>query len=82
MNRKNGKWRKIEELNGIVSKMNKRIKELESEIDRQEKYSRRNCTLIHWIAENREENTDQHAIDFLNDNLLKPIRSTLIDTIG
>ena len=28
MNRKNGKWRKIEELNGTVSKMNKRIKEL------------------------------------------------------
>ena len=62
--------------------MNKRIKELENEIDRQEKYSRRNCILIHWIAENKQENTDQRAIDFLNDNLLKPIRSTLINTIG
>ena len=82
MNRKKGKWRKIEELNGTVSKMNKRIKELENEIDRQEKYSRRNCILIHWIAENKQENTDQRAIDFLNDNLLKPIRSTLINTIG
>ena len=39
-----------------------RIEELESEIDRQEKYSKRNCTLIHWIAENKEENTDQQTI--------------------
>ena len=28
-----------------------------------------NRTMIHGIAENRNENTDQHAIDFINDNL-------------
>ena len=49
--------------------MNKRIEELENKIDRQEQYSRRNCILIHGIAENKEENTDQQAIDFINENL-------------
>ena len=70
MNKKEGKMKKkIEELNGIVSKMNERIEELENKIDRQEQYSKRNCILIHGIAENKEENTDQQAIDFINDNL-------------
>ena len=49
--------------------MNERIEELENKIDRQEQYSRRNCILIHGIAENKEENTDQQAIDFINENL-------------
>ena len=49
--------------------MNKRTEELESKIDHQEQYSRRNCILIHGTLENKEENTDQQAIDFINDNL-------------
>ena len=61
--------KKLEELNVTVSKMNERIEELENKIDRQEQYSRWNCILIHGIAENKEENTDQQAIDFINDNL-------------
>ena len=61
--------KKNEELNGTVSKINERTEELEKKIDRQEQYSRRNCILIHGIAENKEENTDQQAIDFINDNL-------------
>ena len=60
--------KKIEELNGTVSKMNK-INELENKIDRQEQYSRQNCVLIHGIAENKEKNTDQQAIDFINENV-------------
>ena len=59
----------IQELNGTVSKMDKRIEELENKIDRQEQYSRRNCILIHGITENKEENIDQQAIDFINENL-------------
>ena len=39
--------------------MNERFEELENKIDRQEQYSRRDCILIHEIAENKEENTDQ-----------------------
>ena len=49
--------------------MNERIEDLESKIDRQEQYSRRNCILLHGIAENKEEKKDQQAIDFINDNL-------------
>ena len=59
--------------------MNKRIEELENKIDRQEQYSRRNCILIHGIAENKEENTDQQAIDFINENLDIRIDETDID---
>ena len=69
MKKKEGKMKKIEELNGTVSKMNKRIDELENKIDRQEQYSRQNCVLIHGIAENKEKNTDQQAIDFINENV-------------
>ena len=49
--------------------MNERIEELEKKIDREEQYSRPNCISIHGIAENKEENTDQQAIDFINENL-------------
>ena len=70
MKKKEGKVKKkIEELNGTVSKMNKRIEELKNKTDCQEQYSRRNCILIHGIAENKEENTDQQARDFINENL-------------
>ena len=51
-----------------VSKMNERIGELESKIDHQKQYTRQNFILIHRIAENKEENTDQQAIDFINNN--------------
>ena len=49
--------------------MNERIEEIESKIYRQEQYSRRSFILIHRIAENKKENTDHQAIDFINDNL-------------
>ena len=59
--------------------MNKKIEEPENKIDRQEQYSRRNCILIHGIAENKEENTDQQAIDFINDSLDIKINEIDID---
>ena len=62
--------------------MNERIEELENKIDRQEQYSKRNCILIHGIAENKEENTDQQAIDFIIDNLYIKIDEINIDRIG
>ena len=49
--------------------MNKRIEELESKIDRQEQYSKQSRISIHGIAENKEKNTDQQVIDFINDNV-------------
>ena len=49
--------------------MNEIIQQLGNKIDRQEQYSRRNWILIHGIAENKKENTDQQTIDFINDSL-------------
>ena len=47
MKKEEGKMKKkIEELNGTVSKMNERIEELENKIDRKEQYSRRNYILM------------------------------------
>ena len=74
MKKKEGKIKKInkyinEEPTGTVSKMNERIEELENKIDRQEQYSRQNFILIRGITENKEGNTDQQAVDFINDNL-------------
>ena len=59
--------------------MNERIEELENKINRQEQYLRRNCILIHRIAENKEENTDQQATDFINYNLYIKIDEIDID---
>ena len=61
--------KKNDNLYGTVSRINKRIEELENKTDCQEQCSRQNCILIHGIAENKEENTDQQAIDFIKDNL-------------
>ena len=79
MKKKEGKMKKKEELNGTVSKKNERMEELENKIDCQEQYSRRNCILIHVVAENKEENTDQQTIDFINENLDIKIDETDID---
>ena len=42
-------------------------------------YWRRNCILIHEIAENKEENTNQQTIDFINENLNITINDIVID---
>ena len=42
---------------------------MEKKKKKKKKKSRRNCLLIHGIAENKEENIDQQTIDFINDNL-------------
>ena len=59
--------------------MNERIEELENKTDRQEQYFRQNCILIHGIADNKEENTGQQAIAFINENLDIKIDETDID---
>ena len=79
-NKKEGEMEKrIKKLNGTVSKIKERIEELESEIDRQEQYSRRNCILIHGIAEKKVKNTDQQEINFINDNSDIKIGKIFID---
>ena len=45
------------------------IEKLEKFQDQQEQYSRRNCLLIHGIAEEKEEITDEVIINTLNEKL-------------
>ena len=46
--------------------MAQRIDKLENLVDRQEQYSRRNCLLVHEIAETNKENTDGLVLKTLN----------------
>ena len=47
-------------------KMNEKIEKLERIVDRQEQYSRRNCLLLHGIAEDELENTDELILETSN----------------
>ena len=49
--------------------MAQRIDKLENLVDRQEQYSRRNCLLVHEIAETNKENTDGLVLKTLNEKL-------------
>ena len=49
--------------------MTKRSKVLEESIDQQEQYSHRNCLLIHGVEENSNEDTDQLALNIINNDL-------------
>ena len=46
-----------------------RIEKLEKLQDRPEQYSRRNCLLVHGIAEEKKEITDEVMINTLNETL-------------
>ena len=46
--------------------MNKKVKNLEKEIDKHEQYSRRNCLLVHRIVETDDEVTDDLVIDTIS----------------
>ena len=47
--------------------MAQRIDKLENLVDRQEQYSRRNCLLVHGIAETNKENTDTLVLKTINE---------------
>ena len=49
--------------------MAQRIDKLENLVDQQEQYSRRNCLLVHEIAETNKENTDGLVLKTLNEKL-------------
>ena len=48
-------------------------------MDRQEQYSRRNCLLIHGIKEEKDENTDNVVIKFIQDDLQEEINIEDLD---
>ena len=49
--------------------MNEKIEKLEGIVDRQEQYSRRNCLLLHGVAEGERENTDELVLETLNEKM-------------
>ena len=58
-NEREEKEKIIENLQKNNTEMEKKIQNLEKKVDRQEQYSRRNCLLIHEVAESSNENTDE-----------------------
>ena len=46
-----------------------RIDKLENSVDQQKQYSRRNCLLVHGIAETNDENTGDLVIKTINEKL-------------
>ena len=45
------------------------VKNLENQLDCQEKYFRRNCILIHGITETQDEKTDDISLRTMNEHL-------------
>ena len=52
-----------------VSVLNKQVGDLDQKIEKQEQYSRRNCLLIHGVAENKDENTDDVVLSIFKDEM-------------
>ena len=69
----------IEELKKENSNLTEHVKDLEQNVDRQEQYSRRNCLLIHGIKAEKDENTDNVVIKFIQDDLQEEINIADLD---
>ena len=63
----------IEELKKENANLKEHLKDVEENVDRQEQYSTRNCLLIHGIKEERNENTDDIVVRFIQDDLQEEI---------
>ena len=69
----------IQDLKSEVDSLSTKIEKLEKLQDQQEQYSRRNCLLVHGIAEEKEEMTDEVIINSLNEKLDLGIKLRDID---
>ena len=52
-----------------IVNMNEKIEKLDRIVDKQEQYSRRNCLLLHGLAERKRENTDNLVLETLNEKM-------------
>ena len=59
----------IDTMKSDMVNINDKIEKLERIVDRQEEYSRRNCLLLHGIAEGERENTDELVLETLNEKM-------------
>ena len=69
----------IEDLKSEVDSLPTKIEKFEELQDQQEQYSRRNCPLVHGIAEEKEEITDEVIINTLNEKLYLEIKLQDLD---
>ena len=69
----------IEDLKSEVDSLSTKIGKLEKLQHQQQQYSRRNCLLVHGIAEEKEEITDEVTINALNEKLDQDITLRDID---
>lgn len=60
-----------------VSTLESRIDSLEYQLDDLEQYSRRNCIKITGVAEGKEENTDEVALNVINKLILGPDKTSI-----
>ena len=63
------KERETEKPKDNIGIFNKRLENMDTVIDRQEQYSRRNCLLIHGLEEQNNENTSQRIIVMLHESI-------------
>ena len=63
------RYKIIDTMKKAMVNMNEKIEKLERIVDRQEQYSRRNCLLLHGIAEGERENTDELVSETLNEKM-------------
>ena len=52
---------------------------MDAVVDRQEQYSRRNCLLVHGIAEETVKDTDEKIINTLQQSMNETIKTEDID---
>ena len=69
----------IKTMEGRIDTLSGKIDSLNLRLDEQCQYSRRNCLLLHGIKETNKENTDEIAINTLNENIGTNLAATDID---
>ena len=69
----------IKNLKSEVRILKKENEDLEKQMDEQEQYSRRNCLLLHGVAEEQDEETDKVSVDVIKKNMDLDIDETDLD---
>ena len=69
----------IMKLQRQFTELTDKVSNLSFHVDKQEKYSRRNCLLMHGVEENRIEDTDTLSIKMINEHLRLDIQPFDID---
>ena len=69
----------IKNLKADVTNLRIQINEQNHTLDKHEQYSRRNCLLLHGVAENKNESTDDVVMKTTHEKMGEEIRGTDID---